>query len=67
MKDERPFIYVEWVNGLSGYRCQYWISTEFNLLEKAVAYDGTDIAYSMFVEGIPSREVDESKFLLPTR
>jgi hypothetical protein len=65
--DGRPFIYAEWFDTVSGYRCQFWISADFNLLEKAVIYDGTELAYTMSFESIPSRNVDESKFLLPVR
>ena len=65
IEGNRPFIYVEWTDDISGYRLQYWISTEFNLLERAVAYQDTEKAYAMTVEGIPSREADDARFVLP--
>ncbi len=53
----REFIYFEFVDATMGYTHKYWLSTDFNLLERAEMYKGDTKVYQMSVVGTPSAEV----------
>ena len=51
--DMREFVFVELIDALTEYRYEMYISTDFNLLERARVYDGETLVYQMAVTGRP--------------